>query len=137
MSGKSDDLLPDLDALAVQEQFLEEWRAGRRPRLSVYARRYPQHAEALAELVAALAPEMPTSEPTAAVAEPSVEPLAESFPERLWSGEGVTRALADIFGDAADERAKLQVAETRAAYQTPQGQDTPASGAQRDEPESD
>ena len=59
MSDKPDDLLPDVDALVVQEQFLEEWRAGRRPRLSVYALRYPQYGRALADLAASLPPDIP------------------------------------------------------------------------------
>lgn len=132
MSDKPDDLLPDVDALAAQEQFLEEWRAGRRPRLSVYARRYPQYAGALAALVASLAPDMPMSG-----AGEEMEPLTESFPERLWSGAGVARALADIFGSASNQRAEPRVAEARAEYQATREQDATTADAQRDEPTSD
>ncbi len=132
MSDKPDDLLPDVDALAVQEQFLAEWRAGHRPRLSVYALRYPQYAGALAELVASLAPDMSVS---GAVEE--TEPLTEFFPERLWLGAGVERALANIFGSASNQRTEPRVAEARAEYQATREQDATTADAQRDEPTSD
>lgn len=105
----------DLEALAVQERFLEEWQAGLRPRLSVYARRYPQHAAALANLVATLPPDAGADTDAGATREPP----AESFPERLWSGDGMARARAEIFGPDSAERAAPRVAEERAAYQTP------------------
>jgi hypothetical protein len=107
---------PDaLAALAIEEQFMREWRAGAHPRLSVYALRYPAHAATLAALVAGL--------PSDAGASPErVETLLESFPERLWNGAGVTRALASAFGDlpaqpAQPDDAPLQrVAEERTSY---------------------
>ncbi|HEX8732594.1 MAG TPA: hypothetical protein VF725_11115 [Ktedonobacterales bacterium] len=117
-NGQDDGAL-DLDALAVQERFLEEWRAGKRPRLSAYLRRYPQHAAALAALVAALPPDT--------LAGTAQEPLAESFPERLWTGAGVARALAEIFGPEPAGHEAPRVAEERAPYQTP------ADDAPRDE----
>lgn len=108
----------DLDALAVQERFLEEWQAGKRPRLSAYLRRYPQHAAALVDLVASLPPDAPAV-PAAAPAGATQEPLAESFPERLWTGAGVARALVEIFGPEPARRETPRVAEERATYQTP------------------
>jgi len=107
---------PDaLAALAIEEQFMREWRAGTRPRLSAYALRYPAHAAALAALVADLPPE-------ADISAERVETLPESFPERLWNGAGVVRALTSAFGDlsaqlAQPDDAPLQrVAEERASY---------------------
>lgn len=101
---------PSLDTLAVEERFLEEWRGGLRPRLSVYLRRYPRRRATLTALVAALPPDAD------AVAAP--EPPTESFPERLWSGAGMQRALADIFGPAPVERDTPHVAEERTEYHT-------------------
>lgn len=110
----NDDMAIDLYALAIQERFLEEWRAGRHPRLSVYARRFPAYAAALAECVASLAAEAEMAAP---------ESPTESFPERLWRGEGATRAMATIFasGAARQEDAHLpRVAEERSPYQVEQ-----------------
>ncbi len=107
---------PDaLAALAIEEQFLREWRAGKHPRLSVYALRYPAHAAALAALVAGLPPDADNPAER-------VETLPESFPERLWNGAGAARALTSAFGDlpaqpAQTDDAPLQrVAEERASY---------------------
>lgn len=107
-----DDLTLDLLALAAQEQFLEQWRAGQCPRLSVYARRYPAYAAALAELVASLPMD---------AREPGKETLPESFSERLWTGVGAHRALATIFGSGASQRddaSVRRVAEEPGLYQT-------------------
>lgn len=107
-----DDLALDLLALAAQELFLEQWRAGRRPRLSVYARRYPAYAAALAELVASLPMD---------AREPGKETLPESFSERLWAGVGANRALAMIFDSGASQRddaSVRRVAEEPGLYQT-------------------
>jgi hypothetical protein len=138
MSDKHDDLLPDVGVLAVQAQFLEEWRTGRHPRLSVYSLRYPQYAGELAELVASLPPDTrATDAGEGAEAGPTAESLMESFPERLWSGTGVARALADIFGSAPAERAEPRVAETRTEYLATREQDAPTPDARHDKPTSD
>lgn len=116
MMTADDDALrftPDaLAALAIEEQFLREWRAGKRPQLSVYALRYPAHAAALAALVAGL--------PSDADSSPErVETLPESFPERLWNGAGVARALTSAFGAfpaQTDDAPLRRVAEERASY---------------------
>jgi len=114
MTAQDDDALaPDLDALAIQEQFLEEWRTGKRPQLSVYALRYPQYAAALADLVMRLPPDAPAAE------EPERErdeKRPESFPERFVSGAGVRRALDAIFGEASSAEPLPRVAEQPATY---------------------
>lgn len=116
MSADQDDLQINPLALAIQEQFLEEWRAGRRPRLSVYARRYPAYASALADLVASLPPDVRADE--------AGETRTDSFPERLWSGAGVARALADIFGVAPEVGRRLpHVAEERSSYRASRASD--------------
>ena len=118
-----------LAALAIEEQFLREWRAGQHPRLSVYALRYPAHAAALAALVAGLAPDVDSSAER-------VETLPESFPERLWNGAGVARALTRAFGalpaqPAQPDDAPLpRVAEERSPYDTTRTD----GGAARDSP---
>lgn len=123
MSADHDDLTLDPLELAVQEQFLEEWRAGLRPRLSVYSRRYPAYAASLADLVAALPPDAQERETN--------ETPAESFPQRLWTGEGVSRALHGIFGATPprDERRLPRVAEEPGPYQTSQAPDAPPDAA--------
>lgn len=128
MTDQDDDALaPDLDALAVEEQFLEEWRAGKHPQLSVYAVRYPQYAAALADLVMRLPPDAPADE------EPERErdeKRPESLPERFASGEGVRRALDAIFGETPAHEPLPRVAEQPATYdaarpQTPAPPDAP------------
>lgn len=127
---------PDsLTTLAIEAQFLREWRAGKHPRLSVYALRYPAHADALAALVASLPPEADNADsPTG-----QVETLPESFPERLWNGPGVARALASVFGGLPaqlpqDADAPLRrVAEERGAYDATSADDS--SAAQDSAPE--
>lgn len=119
MTADGDDLIgaPDaLAAFAIEEQFLREWRAGKRPRLSVYALRYPAHAAALAALVASLPPDADNASERA-------ETLPDSFPERLWNGAGVARALTSAFdGLPAQPRALARdaplprVAEERSVY---------------------
>lgn len=112
-----DHLSLDPVALAIQEQFLAEWRAGQHPRLSVYAARYPAYASLLAELVTSLPPDARD----ASDAEPSIEAHLESFPERLWTGEGVSAALSAIFGEVQRRRSDAQlgrVAEERQSYDT-------------------
>lgn len=123
MTAQDDDALaPDLDALAIEEQFLEEWRAGKHPQLSVYALRYPQYAAALADLVMRLPPDAPADE------EPDRErdeKRPESFPERFASGAGVRRALDAIFGEASTHEPLPRVAEQSAPYDAARPQ-TPA-----------
>ena len=123
IDGDDPTFTPDaLAALAVEEQFLREWRAGKRPRLSVYALRYPAHAVALAALVASLPPTIdgPAAE---------VETLPDSFPERLWNGAGVARALNGAFGDLSAQSALAdaaflpRVAEERSPYHTMRAND--------------
>lgn len=115
MTNERDDRAFDLHALAIQQQLLDEWSAGQRPRLSAYARRYPAYVCMLADLFATMAPaEAQDAQPMAA------ETLTESFPERLWTGAGVGRALDLIFGanSARDEQRLPRVAEERATYHT-------------------
>ncbi len=118
-----DHLSLDPVALAIEEQLLAEWQAGKRPRLSVYAARYPAYASVLAELVASLPPDaldLTDSTYTPDIqASPETHP--ESFPERLWTGTGANRALASIFGEVQFRRSASQlghVAEERQAYNT-------------------
>jgi hypothetical protein len=105
-----DDLSLDPMTLAIEAQYLREWQAGKRPRLSVYATRYPEHVAALTALVASLPPDTTTTDET----------LPESFPERLWNGAGVNHALTAIFGEAMATRIRDErlprVAEERGAY---------------------
>lgn len=108
-----DALAPNLDALAIQDQFLEEWRAGKRPQLSAYALRYPEHAAALADLVMRLPPEAPAD---GAPGRERREERPESFPERFSTGAGVRRALDAIVGEAEADEQLPQVAEQPATY---------------------
>jgi len=139
MSADDDDLGLDPLALAVQERFLEEWCAGRRPRLSVYVRRYPAYAAALADLVATLPPDAPAEESEMITWASQTETTAESFPQRLWTGEGVARALHDIFGSLAqaDARHQPRVAEERTPYQASRASDDSAHDAPDEQPERD
>ncbi|HET9109194.1 MAG TPA: hypothetical protein VFN78_00070 [Ktedonobacterales bacterium] len=112
-----DSLSLDPVALAIQEQFLAEWHAGKRPRLSVYAARYPAYANLLAELVASLSPGAGHADD----AEPLIEAHLESFPERLWTGDGINRALTSIFSEVQLRWSGAQlghVAEERQPYET-------------------
>lgn len=119
-----DHLSLDPVALAIEEQLLAEWQAGKRPRLSVYAARYPAYASVLAELVASLPPDASdltnlTDTPDIQDIEASPEAHLESFPERLWTGTGANRALASIFGEVQFRRSANQlghVAEERQGY---------------------
>jgi hypothetical protein len=139
MTSDDDDLTLTADALAalaIEEQFLREWRAGKHPRLSVYALRYPAHADALAALVAGL--------PSDADSSPErVETLPESFPERLWNGAGVAHALASAFGDLPaqpDDAPLRRVAEERASYgatRTDDPTDDPAAQESSERPGDD
>lgn len=128
MTAQDDDALaPDLDALAVEEQFLEEWRAGKHPQLSVYALRYPQYAAALADLAMALPSDAPANEEQE---RERGEKRPESFPERFASGAGVRRALDAIFGETPAADQLPRVAEQPATYdaaapQTPAPPDSP------------
>ena len=117
-----DDLSLDPLALAIEEQFLREWQAGKRPRLSVYAARYPAYANALAELVASL----PADAADATDHDAQPEALLESFPERHSMDEGVNRALMSIFGEVQLRRSVSQrgrVAEERQTYDAGQPDD--------------
>ncbi|HZC07410.1 MAG TPA: hypothetical protein VE338_17380 [Ktedonobacterales bacterium] len=108
--ASDNDLSLDPITLAIEAQFLREWQAGKRPRLSVYATRYPEHVAALTALVASLPPDAATADET----------LPESFPERLWNGAGVHLALTAIFGEAMATRTRderlSRVAEEPGAY---------------------
>ncbi len=50
-----------LDAMAVVDAFAEAWERGEVPRLSEWLRRYPEHAEALADYAAAFLSEQGTN----------------------------------------------------------------------------
>lgn len=117
--SQTDDL--EIQSLAVQERFLEEWSAGKRPRLGEYVRRYPAHAAALTKLVATLPPDHEAS--PAAETEGSL-----GVEQRLWLEFGVRRALDTIFGaqraaTAANDAQSLRVAEDSASYSTRQPPD--------------
>lgn len=122
MTADEDDRLTlDLAALAIQEQFLDEWRAGKRPRLSVYALRYPAYAAALAALVATLPPDAPLNAANATDQEEQEELRFDAAPPPLWNGAGVERALSSAFGAPDEQRDGEQlprVAEQPSAYQT-------------------
>lgn len=117
--SQTDDL--EIQSLAVQERFLEEWSAGKRPRLGDYVRRYPAHAAALTELVATL--------PLDHEASPAAETEGSlGVEQRLWLEFGVRRALDTIFGaqraaTAANDAQSLRVAEDSASYSTRQPPD--------------
>jgi hypothetical protein len=121
----------DLTLLAIQERFQEEWRAGKRPRLSVYAERYPAYAAALAEMVMRLeADEQPTSPERE---RRPLEPVPEPLGERFLNGEGARRALEALPGATADDNQLPMVAEQPASYDTradapPQTPHDPATG---------
>lgn len=121
------DALPlDLHTLAIEERFIEELRAGNHPRLSAYARHYPAHAEALADLVASLAP--------GTLSEQLFDAAATSPSVRSWAEAGERHALAALFGalpaDASGSDA-LRVAEERAEYTTGRKQEaSPRDGAE-------
>lgn len=124
----------DLALLAVQERFLEEWRAGKRPRLSVYAVRYPQYASALAEIVMRLETDDQRISPERERRPPIPRP--EPLVERVLNGEGAQRALQELFGAALADDQLPRVAERPAAYDTragaaPQAQ-TPPDPAHND-----
>ena len=102
----------DLTLLAIQEQFLEEWRAGKRPRLSVYAVRYPQYSAALADLVLQLEPD------TLATASEREQRPPEPVGERILHGAGAQRALEALFGAAPADDQLPRVAEQPASYDT-------------------
>jgi hypothetical protein len=118
MPTDRDALSLDLHTLAVEERFIEELRAGNHPRLSAYVRHYPAYAEALADLIASLAPDATTEQsPEAPPASPSV---------RAWAEAGERRALAALFGALPEESAgsdALRVAEERGEYTTGRRQD--------------
>lgn len=108
MPTDRDALSLDLHALAVEEHFLDELRAGKRPRLSAYIRRYPAHAEALTNLVASLAPDTITERSSDA-----------TLTARAWAEAGERRALTVLFGALPAESAGndvLRVAEERGEY---------------------
>ncbi len=108
------DALPlDLHALAIEDHFIEESRAGNQPRLGAYIQRYPAYAEALTELVASLAPDATTEQPSDAA--------SASHSMRAWAEAGERRALAALFGALPEETAgsdTLRVAEERTEYTT-------------------
>lgn len=115
MSADRDTLSLDLHALAVEEHYLEEMRAGKRPRLSAYIRRYPAHAAALANLVASLAPDTATEQPSHGT------PVT-----RAWAEAGEGRALTALFGALPSESAgtdALRVAEEHGEYRVGRTQD--------------
>jgi len=110
MANERDERALDVRALAIQQQLLDQWSAGQRPRLSAYVRRYPEYAGMLADFFATMPPE---AQPVAA------EALTASFPERLWTGVGVGRALGKIFAASTRDDQRLpRVAEERGSYHT-------------------
>lgn len=101
------DALP-LDAVAVIDAFASDYERGAAPELSEWLRRYPEHAEALANYTAAM------------LAEPEI-PSASAGMEQA-NGElvpGTQRALDSIFGAppmARPANALPRVAEQSASY---------------------
>ncbi|MGH2487243.1 MAG: hypothetical protein ACRDHE_14645 [Ktedonobacterales bacterium] len=88
--------------LALEEQFLAEYRAGGRPRLADYLRAYPEHTAALTDFVARLLSEGETTEPSSRPA-----PLSA----------GTQRALHALFAEPdASQGQRRAVAESRAPY---------------------
>lgn len=119
MPTDRDALALDLNTLAVEEQFHAEWRAGQQPRLSAYIQRYPEHAEALADLAASLAPDGQATSLS--------EMMPASTTLHTWAEAGEMRALAALFGAPIAESTGddgLRVAEERGEYSTGQKQDT-------------
>lgn len=106
----------DLTLLAIREQFLEEWRAGKRPRLSVYAERYPAYAAALAETVMRLEADEQPASPERERRPP--EPVPEPLGERFLNGEGARRALETLARAAPADEPLPRVAEQPASYDT-------------------
>lgn len=104
----------ELREMALEEQFLAEYRAGGRPQLADYLRAYPEHAAALTDFVARLLSEGETTEPS-------------SRPAPL-SG-GTQRALHALFADASPVQPRA-VAESRVAYTATSESE---SGAEKDE----
>lgn len=124
-TGASAELSPEereLQALAIQERFAAEYRAGRNPRLADYLRAYPEYAGSLADFVARLLDEGEADE-------------SDTAPAPLSSGS--RRALEAIFGEALNWQAGQAVAETRARYTlsaSSQASDDQASDTPEDAP---
>jgi hypothetical protein len=101
----------ELELCAIEENFAMQWRAGRAPRLADYCERFPGHAAALADFVAALLAGAASDEAPATVAgAPSA---------------GTLRALGAIFGQAEaaphNARGVSKVAEQLAGYGVERG----------------
>lgn len=105
-TGADPELSPEereLQSLAIQERFAEEYRAGRNARLADYLRAYPEHAGSLTDFVARLLDEGHDSE-------------SDTAPALLSAG--THRALDVIFGESAEQPPVRLVAETRVEYST-------------------
>lgn len=103
-SGVRPELSPEereLQELAIQERFMEEYRAGLQPRLADYIQTYPEHVTALTEFVARFLDE---------------GQAAETPSERAPLSSGTQRALETLFGSPAKGNNSQAVAETRANY---------------------
>lgn len=108
------DAAHQLELHAIEEQFLSDWRAGLRPLLSTYLRRYPDYSAELATFVARSF--MPDSQSGALL-------LIDDIPAyelRVALSSGTRRALEAIFGADADigpaASPQARVAEERAGY---------------------
>lgn len=111
--------LPDLETLAVEDRFLSEQRAGRRPSLSDYILRYPDQREALLRLAM-------TQDPSGLVE--ATEPQTMSAVDEAMAANGqeigVRRAMQAIERQGLQSRRgapQLKVAERQAAYAADSG----------------
>lgn len=103
-SGAGPELSPEereLQALAIQERFAAEYRAGLQPRLADYLLAYPEHIGPLTDFVARLLNEGPG---------------AEVSSDRAPLSAGTRRALETLFGASVPGSDGQAVAETRANY---------------------
>ena len=101
----------ELELFAIEEHFVEAFRAGASPRLSDYLRRYPAYAEQLTDFASAFL--------AAAMGEPDEMGAAEDDAAEPGLSPGTQRALEAIRAgfDAQSPADELpRVAEERAIY---------------------
>jgi hypothetical protein len=107
----ADSTSPSLEDMAVEELFLSELSAGRRPSLSAYTRRYPAQRDALLRLAAHMDPRALAGLDTSEAITPEQEAAA-------WEGqeEGTRRGLEMTMKRRSQRGATRRVAEERASY---------------------